>query len=220
MVNYSKQTGGTLAGLMVGMACGLLIAVGVALMITGAANPFAGHSDSKAADGELKVVADPNEPMYVKRDLMETVAREISRKMESEGKSAADALKVITPLLGQKEAAPSSASSATATAVAVPPQQVAMQSRRDAPAVSSQTAKPVDGLIYYLQAGAFLSRNDAEGVKSRLALLGLSAQLSERPSDNGTLYRVRIGPFSQVEEMRHARTTLAENGMQSIVVRP
>ncbi len=215
MVNYSKQTGGTLAGLVVGMACGLLIAVGVALMITGAANPFAGHSDSKTADGELKVVADPNEPMYVKRDLMETVAREISRKMESEGKSAADALKVITPLLGQKESAPSSA-----TAVAVPPQQVAMQSRRDAPTISSQTAKPVDGLIYYLQAGAFLSRNDAEGVKSRLALLGLSAQLSERPSDNGTLYRVRIGPFSQVEEMRHARTTLAENGMQSIVVRP
>ncbi len=214
MVNYSKQTGGTLAGLVVGMACGLLIAVGVALMITGSANPFTGKADVKTANGEPKVVADPNEPMYPKRDLMETVAREISKKMEGEGKSAAEALKVISPLLGQKDPTP-----APAAAVTVPPQQVAMQTR-DAPPIPAQTAKPVDGLIYYLQAGAFLNRNEAEGMKSRLALLGLSAQLSERPSDNGTLYRVRIGPFGAVDEMRQARSILAENGMQSVIVRP
>jgi len=215
MVNYSKQTGGTLLGLVVGMACGLLIAVGVALMITGSANPFAGDSDKKVNNKELKVVADPNEPMYPKRDLMETVAREISKKMEGEGKSAAETLKVISPLLGQKEN-----TRAPAAAVTVPPQQVAMQTQRDRPATPAQTAKPVDGLIYYLQAGAFLNRREAEGVKSRLALLGLAAQLSERPSDNGTLYRVRIGPFSAVDEMRDARTILAENGMQSVIVRP
>ena len=221
MVNYSKQTGGTLAGLVVGMACGLLIAVGVALMITGASNPFAGmgdKADNKAANEVPKVLADPNEPMYPRRDLMETVAREISKKMENEGKSATEALKVISPLLGQKESAPASA--ATVATVTTPPQQVAMQAQRDTPAAPAQTAKPIDGLIYYLQAGAFLNRNDAEGVKSRLALLGLSARLSERASDNGTLYRVRIGPFSEVEEMRQARSILAENGMPSVIVRP
>lgn len=213
MVNYSKQTGGTLLGLVIGMVSGLLVAVGVALMITGASNPFAGNADKKEAHGELKVTSDPNEPLYPKRDLMETVAREISRKMESEGKSAADALKAVTPLLGQAE-------TPKATTVTVPPQQVAMHSRSDVPATPAQTAKPVDGLIYYLQAGAFLNRKEAENVRSRLALLGLSAQLSERASDNGTLYRVRIGPYGQVEDMRQARTLLAENGMQSVIVRP
>jgi cell division protein FtsN len=210
MVNYSKQTGGTLLGLVVGMVFGLLIAIGVALMITGSSNPFAGTAsvDADAKNSKVKILADPNEPLYPKRDLMESVAREISQKMESQGKSAAEALKAVTPLLGRNEETP-----AQATTVTVPPQQVAMQTERDKP-------QPVDGLIYYLQAGAFLNKNDAEGVKGRLALLGLSAQLSERPSESGTLYRVRIGPFSQVEEMREARTILADNGMQSVVVRP
>lgn len=208
MVKYSKQNGGTLLGLIVGMAFGLMIAVGAALMITGSSNPFAGHAEaSAAASKEVKVLADPNEPLYPKRDLMESVAREISKKMESEGKPVADAMKAVAPLLGESREA------AVPAAVPTPPQPVAMQSGRDKP-------QPVDGLIYYLQAGAFLNRNEAEGVKSRLALLGLSAKLSERASDNGTLYRVRIGPFSQVEEMRHARTLLAENGMQSVIVRP
>lgn len=210
MVNYSKQTGGTLVGLVVGMILGLLIAVGVALTITGANIPFAGKTENAANGGPVKVMADPNEPLYPKRDLMESVARELSKKIESEGKPAADALKALTPLLAQQEEKAANAS----TTVTVPPQQVGMQAGVDKP------ANTVDGLIYYLQAGAFLNRNEAEGVKSRLALLGLSARLSERPSDNGTLYRVRVGPFSQIEEMREARTLLAENGMQSVVVRP
>jgi cell division protein FtsN len=210
MIKYSKQNGGTLAGLVIGMAVGLLIAIGVALMITGSSNPFAGTATAEAdAQGsKAKVLADPNEPLYPKRDLMESVAREISKKMESEGKSAAEALKAVTPLLGRNEEAP-----APAITVTVPPQQVAMQTQRDKP-------QPVDGLIYYLQAGAFLNKNEAEGVKGRLALLGLSAHLSERPSESGTLYRVRIGPYSQAEEMREARAILADNGIQSVVVRP
>lgn len=193
-------------GLMVGMVLGLLIAVGVALTMTGSSNPFAGKTENTAAISKTTVLSDPNEPLYPKRDLMESVARELSKKVENEGKTAADALKAFTPLLGQKEE--------TATAVTVPPQQVAMQSSVDKP------AQPVDGLIYYLQAGAFLNRNEAENVKSRLALLGLSAQLSERASDSGTLYRVRVGPYNEIDEMRSTRTLLAENGVQAVVVRP
>lgn len=210
MIKHRKQNGGTLTGLVIGMAVGLLIAIGVAIMITGTSTPFSSmvSTNGEAKDGKVKVGGDPNEPLYPKRDLMESVAREMSRKMESEGKSAAEALKAVTPLLGRKEETP-----ATATTVTVPPQKVAMQVQRDKP-------QPVDGLIYYLQAGAFLNKNEAEGVKGRLALLGLAADLSERPSESGTLYRVRIGPYSQIEEMREARTILADNGIQSVVVRP
>lgn len=208
MITNNRQTGGTLLGLIVGMVMGLLIAVGVALTITGSSNPFAGKADSAATAGNAKVLADPNEPLYPKRDLMESVARELSKKAEAEGKSAAEALKALTsPVLAKKEE--------PATTITVAPQQVAMQSSS-----ADKPAQPVDGLIYYLQAGAFLNRNEAENVKSKLALLGLAAQLSERASDNGTLYRVRVGPYSQIEEMRQTRTLLAENGMQAVVVRP
>lgn len=210
MTQYSKQSGSTLAGVVIGMTAGLLIAVGVALILTNSSIPFAGTADPGAdgKNGKVKVLADPNEPMYPKRDLMESVAREITKKMENSGKTAADALQAVTPLLGQRDTAQPPAATA-----AVPPQQVAMQAQRDKP-------QPVEGLIYYLQAGAFLNRNEAEGVKGRLALLGLSAHLSQHPSDRGTLYRVRVGPFSQIEEMREARTILANNGVQSVIVRP
>lgn len=214
MVTYSKQTGGTLLGLIVGMVVGLLIAVGVALMITGSSIPFAGKSDNTANKDKAKILADPNEPLYPKRDLMESVARELSKKAETEGKSAAaEALKALTSPAPAQKSEPATATAA-ATTVTVPPQAVVMQPSTD------KQAQPVDGLIYYLQAGAFLNRNEAENVKSRLALMGLSAKLSERASDNGTLYRVRIGPFSQIDEMRQTRTLLAENGMQAVVVRP
>jgi cell division protein FtsN len=34
-----------------------------------------------------------------------------------------------------------------------------------------------------------------------------------------TFYRVRVGPFGQLDDMNRARTRLAENGVEASVVR-
>jgi cell division protein FtsN len=73
--------------------------------------------------------------------------------------------------------------------------------------------------IYYLQAGAFREPGDAESAKAKLALMGFEANVSERPSDTGPLYRVRIGPFNQLEVMTRARSKLSDNGVDVAVVR-
>lgn len=73
---------------------------------------------------------------------------------------------------------------------------------------------------YFLQAGAFQSQADAENLKAKLALLGAesSVQAINLP-DKGTWYRVRLGPYSRVEEVSRVRQTLKDNGLDSSLIR-
>jgi cell division protein FtsN len=52
-----------------------------------------------------------------------------------------------------------------------------------------------------------------------LALMGVAATIAERKSELGTLYRVRVGPFSEIEAMNRARVRLSDNGVDAAVVR-
>ena len=72
---------------------------------------------------------------------------------------------------------------------------------------------------YYLQAGAFREIADAEASKAKLAMMGVAATISERRSELGSLYRVRIGPYGEVESMNRIRTRLSDNGVDAAVVR-
>jgi len=74
--------------------------------------------------------------------------------------------------------------------------------------------------MYFVQAGAFQSPADADGLKARLALIGL--QSSVEPAhlpDKGTWYRVRLGPFTQLEEINRIRATLAQNGVDASLIK-
>ena len=73
---------------------------------------------------------------------------------------------------------------------------------------------------YYLQAGAFPNETDANNLKAKLALMGVEATIQTvSVPDKGVWHRVRVGPFSDVEEMNKARTTLAQNGMQPSLIK-
>ena len=76
-----------------------------------------------------------------------------------------------------------------------------------------------DNWIYFLQVGAFREQTEAESAKARLALMGFEAKISERQADTGSLYRVRIGPFNQLETMNRIRGKLSDNGVNAAVVR-
>jgi len=73
---------------------------------------------------------------------------------------------------------------------------------------------------YYLQAGAFQNRAEADQLKARLAMLGLEASVADvTVAGKGTLHRVRVGPFASAEEMNRARGQLSQNGVPAAVVR-
>lgn len=70
----------------------------------------------------------------------------------------------------------------------------------------------------FLQAGAYRTSEDADNMKAKLSLLGLEARLSTVERDGTTLYRVRVGPYNQADDLNRARQRLTENGIQPVVV--
>lgn len=73
---------------------------------------------------------------------------------------------------------------------------------------------------YLLQVGAFQNPADADNLKARLALIGVEASVEpiELP-EKGTWYRVRVGPYSKLDEINRVRQTLAQNGIEASLVK-
>jgi len=73
---------------------------------------------------------------------------------------------------------------------------------------------------YFLQAGSFQNEADANNLKAKLALMGVEATIqSANIPDKGVWHRVRVGPFSDIEEMNKSRTTLAQSGIQPSLIK-
>jgi cell division protein FtsN len=73
---------------------------------------------------------------------------------------------------------------------------------------------------FYLQAGAFQNAPDADNLKARLALLGVAAavQTTTLP-DKGVWHRVRVGPYTAIEDLNRARDTLKQNGIETTLIK-
>lgn len=73
---------------------------------------------------------------------------------------------------------------------------------------------------FFLQAGAFQNAPDADNLKARLALIGIEAtvQTTTLP-DKGVWHRVRVGPYTSVEELTRARDTLKQNGVDTTLIK-
>ena len=71
----------------------------------------------------------------------------------------------------------------------------------------------------YLQVGAFTSRDNAESLKQRLAQADLQpVHIQDTALDSTPLYRVRIGPLSNVDESDRLAARVAAQGLPSPVV--
>jgi cell division protein FtsN len=76
-----------------------------------------------------------------------------------------------------------------------------------------------DGTRFLLQAGAFRTPDDADSMRARLALLGFDAKVFPREQDGATLYRVRLGPYGDLNDVNRIRKTMAENGIDVQLIR-
>jgi len=185
-----RMRGGTLLGFLIGLVFGLSLAVVVAVFITRAPVPFL-HKNNR-----------PNERLI-------------------EPKSAAEAPDPNAPLYSKVR--PASGASGASTPAAPP---VAMAPATAPPSAASAPGAPAapiesrtDTTSYLLQAGAFRSSSEAEGMKAKLALIGFEARVVDAEVNGETMYRVRIGPYAQLDAMNRVRARLAENGIEASVVR-
>jgi len=80
---------------------------------------------------------------------------------------------------------------------------------------ASQQPLPKDK--YFLQAGSFQNADDADNLKAKLAMLGVEAtvQAVNVPEKKGVWHRVRVGPFSSIDDLNQVRASLQQNGVQS-----
>ena len=73
---------------------------------------------------------------------------------------------------------------------------------------------------FFLQAGAFQNAPDADNLRARLALLGIEARIQTATlPDKGVWHRVRVGPYTSVEELGRTRETLKQNGVETALIK-
>jgi cell division protein FtsN len=82
-----------------------------------------------------------------------------------------------------------------------------------------QAAQPADGGSYLLQVGSFRENSDAEQMKARLALLGITARIQTVTINDATWHRVRVGPVSGIGQDDEMRSQLSDNGIDSLVMK-
>jgi cell division protein FtsN len=194
-----REQGGTLAGIIVGLILGLLIAAGVAITITKTPLPFVDKlSKQSQPAGEL---GDPNKTLP-------GGARERREQLIDKDPAVQQAAPAtVTPQVTPQVIPP------------VVPDRARDKEKNTPPVSPAADPAPDERFTYYLQAGAFREPNDAEATKAKLALLGVAASIAERQSELGVLYRVRVGPFADVETMNRTRVRLSDNGVDVAVVR-
>jgi cell division protein FtsN len=74
--------------------------------------------------------------------------------------------------------------------------------------------------IYFIQAGSFQNPADADNQKAKIALLGFESSVEPTAlPDKGTWYRVRLGPYTALEDLNRVRRVLSQNGIDANLVR-
>ena len=115
-----------------------------------------------------------------------------------------------SPAPASKPAASAAANTATASTNPAPAASTPVAST---PAASSDNGR------YILQAGSFGASTDAESVKAKLAMFGLSARVEPATISGRTVYRVRMGPYASASELAAAKQKLAGSGLPAIAIR-
>ncbi len=181
-----------LIGVFIGVLLGLCLALGVALYLNRAPKPFVNRdADTAKGDSSTSKAAPKFEPAKPEKPAEKTSTPSQASK-PPEGKTRFDFYKILPgeePVTGKE-------------LTLSPP--------------GGSTAR----VVYYLQAGAFQRSADADNLKARLALAGLEAQIQTATlPDNSIWHRVRLGPYSNSQDLDKAKVALKENKIDATVIK-
>lgn len=203
-----KQTskgGGAFYGVLIGLIGGLAVAAAVAYYVMSSPMPFVDKAtrDEPAARPDPRSAPDPN------RGLAGGAADTAGTAATTSGTTTS-----VPPVKPKDELGALIATLPVEPGKSVPPLPAAPKP----PPV--QPVKPVeDGRAYYLQVGAFRVVGDAEAMQARMVLMGLPVQIQRADVNGVLLNRVRVGPFSRLDDMNKARAQLSQEKIDSNVVR-
>ena len=219
-----QQRGGTLVGFIIGLVVGLAVALGVAVYVTKVPMPFMNKGQTRSADQDAAEEKknkdwDPNAPLYGKKAAKPgdaDAATEVKPEAKAEPKAPERKPDVATKV-DPKSADPLGdlAKVKTTEPKVVDAKPVEVKPTESKPAEAKAVTDP---FIYFVQAGAYRTGEEADAQRAKLALLGLDAKLSERDQGGRTVYRVRVGPMDKADAER-VRAKLEAAHLDSAMVR-
>ncbi len=188
-----KQSGvgSTFIGILIGLVLGLFIALGVAWYINKLPNPFREKPQGPKLETPVASDAKSAPPEPGKNTTTDAAAPKVTESATDKPKLSAQ--EMLTKGEG-----------------------MAATPEKAADAKSTPEAKDA----FFLQAGSFQNAPDADNLKARLALLGIEAAIQTRAlADKGVWHRVRIGPYSDIEELNRMRGVLTQNNIETALVK-
>lgn len=225
----SAQRGGFFLGMIVGLLIGLALALGVAVYITKVPLPFIDKvpqrtPEQDAAEMEHNKAWDPNSPLYGKNPAKPHAVPVASAPIAASGSEPAEVPVVSTDAVVDPAATATATATATKPTPAAKPASAAASSARNPAAILSgaplvSTVPAADALSYQVQAGAYVSQEEAEQQRAKLAIMGLETRIQEREVNGRLMYRVRLGPYAQRDAAEEVRIKLQSAGVESALVR-
>lgn len=191
IVQSDREFGGTILGLVIGLAIGLSLALAVAFYI------------SKTPPQERPGVKAPNLPLSIKPAAP-------AEATASEEEKPAPQIDLNKPLQGKSPAIPSSSADPIADIAT---------GKSPADAAASAKADAKTEVVFFVQTGAFPSQSEADAQKASLAMQGMQSQISEGLVDGKSVWRVRIGPFANVDDSGIVRSKLTGMGIKPAVIK-
>lgn len=198
----SSKNGSLVAGVLIGMVLGLVVAGGVAWYITQRPAPYAKETQHEA---KPQVKPEPEAPKVAVAPAQAKPAPAQPASGVGDGKPRFEFYKVLTD---KQDGVPAAQKSTTHTT-----------------AVQKETPKPAQPHTalsepYFLQAGSFSNADDADKLKAKLALIGMEASVQTVTiPDKGVWHRVRLGPYHNADDMNKARVALKQNGVDAAPMR-
>lgn len=176
-------------GILIGLLVGLCIALGVALYINKGANPFL--QKQKPAEKSAEKSTDPQKESPATQTSKPSAPAGEKHAKNGEVKPRFDFYKILP---GTEEAVTDK------------------EFKRTSPAATKE--------VYFLQVAAFQNPSDADNLKARLALAGIETQIQTATLPDGQVWhRVRVGPFSNQDELSKSRAALKENKLEANLIK-
>ena len=191
-----KSGGGTFVGMFIGLVLGVVAAAGVVLYLNKSPLPF--NKQVLAGNGAQSNAAQPTQPMALPGKPGDPIPEKRFQFYD------------ILP--GKADAVPDKAAKPEVQKEEPKKDELKKEEKKEEPKKEEvkESKTPL-----FLQAGSFSTAQDADNQKAKLAFMGVEAVIQQVMIQDKTLFRVRVGPYTKIDELNKVRAELAKAGIES-----
>lgn len=191
-----KSGGGTLVGMFIGLVLGVGIAAGVVWYLNKSPLPFVDRAQPSARSEPAAKNGEPSQPLALPGKPGDPIPEKRFQFYD------------ILP--GKADAVPDKAPKPDAKPAEAKKDEKKEDKKEDKKEEIKESKTPL-----FLQAGSFSTAQDADNQKAKLAFMGMEAVVQQVMIQDKTFYRVRVGPYTKIDELNKVRAELAKSGIEA-----